>query len=556
MNLNPTLRKPSTKTAILLVILALVLGGAAYYLHRFFAGAKPPWYVKWQIDRYLKRQSGARSFKTDFNFNLAAEVSKLQTELAQCQTNASLLSTNVAEWRKEMQALTRECSAIQQELTQLRHKTNNLSSDLASHRKSLAAKEAAYVAMTTNKVSSMTNFTFPSLTNQQAIAAAIAELKNKVEPFLATLEPLRQQRQNLSAQLAEKRQLLQSKQKEIAEMENQLATGKKTDAATNEVALTADEMGALSNKLAEAKTSLAALQTERDELAKQFNAADNEWDKQRHPIARSLSVLQALTNIIATRETVASESSNLVSVVAEYNRKAALLSEKQAALASKQKDIAEAQKKLDVLRSRIAEIRKTLLDKSDQLAAQQTDFTAIYKAKFEKATTYSQMYNLLGQMLYVAKKLLEEPDSQRKRMGMWACSQAANFALNYIENQWLAARICEAYLLPNLHLANDPAPKTPLNPANLLLQCGTIFQAAGERDNYFLAMEMSIKKATSPSTKDYACYYLGREYEQAGRYDDALRIFRSMNNTNNYSYVVRRLPALERIAQLKTQKKN
>jgi tetratricopeptide (TPR) repeat protein len=176
------------------------------------------------------------------------------------------------------------------------------------------------------------------------------------------------------------------------------------------------------------------------------------------------------------------------------------------------------------------------------------------KSKLDTATTYRSMYELIGQQLYVSRRLSGSANPVHRRVALTAARQACNNALGATENFWLAARICEGYIWPNLDVADDPNWRGTLSVENLLMETANVFRQAEEMDKVISNYELLLTKATNPNRTDWARYQLAVTHDQAGNYSEALGYLKDIKNTNNYTKALNRMvPYLEQ--RIKAQQK-
>src|ERR1043166_4969776 len=63
-----------------IVALVVIFGAAAALGWRYITHPPRPWLVRWKLDRYLKSESHAGSFKVDFPFPTKAEMAGPKTK--------------------------------------------------------------------------------------------------------------------------------------------------------------------------------------------------------------------------------------------------------------------------------------------------------------------------------------------------------------------------------------------------------------------------------------------------------------------------------------------
>jgi tetratricopeptide (TPR) repeat protein len=170
--------------------------------------------------------------------------------------------------------------------------------------------------------------------------------------------------------------------------------------------------------------------------------------------------------------------------------------------------------------------------------------------KLAAAPTYAAIYHLIGQELWVADRLLESKNVDHRREGMQLALAASRHALDPAVNGWVAARICEGYLLPNLDAADEVTPRSPLSFDNLVRQCANLFGRNEEYPNAARVYEMCLAKAANATRADWARYQIADAYQQGGDPKTALTYLKQVQNTND-NRLNRRIAFLQR--QVATQ---
>jgi tetratricopeptide (TPR) repeat protein len=148
----------------------------------------------------------------------------------------------------------------------------------------------------------------------------------------------------------------------------------------------------------------------------------------------------------------------------------------------------------------------------------------------------------MGQELWLADQLLSSTNGATRQTGLQLAEQARQQALTVGESPWLAARICEAFIWPNLDVAEGGV---NLAADQLLVSAGLTFRQADETNNYIKNAELLIKKARNPARADHARFQLGLLYENMGNFEAALAQYRAIQNTNGMVSAARRIPTVE-----------
>jgi hypothetical protein len=72
------------------------------------------------------------------------------------------------------------------------------------------------------------------------------------------------------------------------------------------------------------------------------------------------------------------------------------------------------------------------------------------RAQYDAPPDYKTVYRLLGEHLVFAETLLNSSDTRQQQSGLRLVMQLSDIASDVAVDDWLSARICEAYLLPNI----------------------------------------------------------------------------------------------------------
>ncbi|MCX7872210.1 MAG: hypothetical protein N2487_02875 [Verrucomicrobiae bacterium] len=243
-----------------------------------------------------------------------------------------------------------------------------------------------------------------------------------------------------------------------------------------------------------------------------------------------------------------------------------------ATIANIQSQIAEKRKVIDAISKEIDPYSQDFKELRDQLNTYQqqvqlamnlnptnsfvvafTNFIKETRGKLNQAQTYRAMYGVIGEELWVADKLLESAHPGYRKYGLSIARQAALDSQNYAENYWLAAKIYEAYLMPNIQDATDTNWKMPLSMENVLNESVQAFKNVEETNNVIRAYQTFIDKVGGSARADWSRLQIALIHEQFGDYKEAIKYLKEIQNTNNFAAHIKRIPALE--AKLKEQPK-
>ncbi|MEI7732440.1 MAG: hypothetical protein WCO56_22910 [Verrucomicrobiota bacterium] len=548
----------SKRTVIVLGLLMLLGVGAGIGWWWINKPPQPVWYVKWQLWRCIKKQSGYSAFQYNYKFTNAPDVGAIQLKVTALESNVVPIQEANHKLYHEYADMEKDLAPVQKELVPLRTRLTGLRAELAAKSNRLANQEKQLAAILSNPPPVLTNYPVATLSDADALTKVVTALKSEVDPLSLPLQPLRDEIAALQAKIVEKNQAMLASRREIKLLTRELNGGKKAGPTTNEVVqLTPEEMTTLTNKINElTKNTMEPLQAEAANLQTQLTAKQQELTDKQKDFQPKLMTLNALINqqvaLLGVQTNLAWLRTNVPALQQELTEKQALADAKFGSISNKLQ-IYDTKRKLYLEKTRaltpqlneLANLRKEMTGKLKDFAAQQNDFNNGFRKKYDEAKTYAQMYTLLGQQLWVADELLEQPDPMR-RLGLFIANQTVSYAQDPIENSWLAARICEAYLVPNLDLAEDPNQRPPMTPDALLQQCAKVFRDNDESENLIQVLKLSIKKAGNNARGDQARFLLSREYENQGAYQEALNNLREIRNTNTWSrYLNRHIPYLE-----------
>ena len=142
-----------------------------------------------------------------------------------------------------------------------------------------------------------------------------------------------------------------------------------------------------------------------------------------------------------------------------------------------------------------------------------------FRTNQEHASTYREIYRFVGQQLAFAERLLTNQDMGQRSLAVAMASEAAAYTRTNAMNPWLSARICEAYLWPNLSLVD--ATNRPVIPIESVLNvCDVTFKEAGETNNILRNYEYMVTRVKRPS--ETTRYRLARLYQEVGEDAKAL----------------------------------
>ena len=504
LNQPLTIKAALSAMGLLLLGAALVFGGRTLF-HWLDSGPKSPRQIKRQIWSFLKKQAGRSDFhKPAYDFDLKQRVAQMQTNLTRFRQETAVLQTNLAtatlelrKWRGEGQklqeqqrAFSLEARRCEETLQQRQLRWTNLLNAL-----SLAQSNALRAD-----------------TNLAASSQAADTLQTATQEFTNLISGL------------------------LTNIAEQTALG------------------------AGARTNLAALKKDLNARQQDLQTARRNLADKRAEVAERQRALEGARNSLGAAQTnAATAQTNVAALQGELAAKRAVLQAKQqeveanaAAVAAGQKEVSRLQEQLQARRKELPERQRALQTAEQHLRTQLASFRTDTRQKVGQASSYENMYNLIGQQLYVSDRLLASRDPVEQQQGLSMAFDASQHALQGAEQAWLAARICEAYLLPNLALADEKG-RTGYSPDSLLAQCQTAFGQAEDFPNLVRGLRLSLDRAltNAPARADGVRYNLGFALERAGQYDPALDLYRQIKDTNYLRYADQRIAVVHALKEEK-----
>jgi len=282
---------------------------------------------------------------------------------------------------------------------------------------------------------------------------------------------------------------------------------------------------------------------------------------QREIVRSEANLKEAKVKLDAlTKRAVESQSSNGAAATLQSN--VMTLREQMASWEKSASRRSELQQKEEVLapivddlwefqRTWIADASSSGAGGSNSLVKARMQLLADAQEKLNRASSYEAMYQTVGQELFVAKHLLESGNREHRREGVNIALTAARHAIGYAMNGYVAARICEGYVLPNLDLATDRNARSTFNEENLLGQCADIFRRNEERNNVVRVYELYLQNVKNPARADWARSQIAMAYDQAGDSKNALAAWREIKDTNSFRFLSRRAARWEQDVKAK-----
>jgi len=171
----------------------------------------------------------------------------------------------------------------------------------------------------------------------------------------------------------------------------------------------------------------------------------------------------------------------------------------------------------------------TKASKVGNLMLPETTLSAYFRTNQQAASSYERMYRLIGEQLHVTENLLDEPDTTKRLTGIVMACEAGDYARTNAVNVWLAARISEAYLWPNIPFVETN--QAVVTADAVLNICDMSFKDAGETNNIIRNYELILaRNQRTPAQLDAARFRLAQVYIDLEEKEKALKLLKEIKN--------------------------
>jgi len=171
----------------------------------------------------------------------------------------------------------------------------------------------------------------------------------------------------------------------------------------------------------------------------------------------------------------------------------------------------------------------TKASKIGNLMLPETTLSPYFRTNQQVAASYERIYRLVGEQLYVSEKLLDESDTTKRLTGIVMACEAGDYARTNAVNVWLAARISEAYLWPNIPFVETN--QAVVTADALLNICDLSFKDAGETNNIIRNYELILaRNQRTPAQLDAARFRLAQVYIDLEEKEKALKLLKEIKN--------------------------
>jgi len=532
---QPLNLKSVLKTVGLLCVVFGILG-ICYYGYR--QAQSTIWYKKFQIRSYLKKNALKSNFKADFDFDIKTTIINLKADISNITNQIFLSNSNLTFLRERLSSLKKEREDLQYKLSRLKSKTSSLEESLLSSQRRLTNRQDEVTQSRSNVMMRTTTLEGlkkqadtlkakgSNLTNEMtALKDSLAKLRDNLNTARSNYNLAKTELKQKNTPIPEAQQVLTNLDSQIADFRKNIDTVSKTILSKeSELSNLRSEIANLNNTISEKENSL------KNHSADLKTLETNLFNLQTNITGITENVLKSRREQLEIGRQIAENEKNQKDVQGQINKLTA---------------------NLDDLRKKLVAQQRLLNAKEQEEKNQYAVFSRDILRKINEVSSYASYYQIIGQQLWTADKLLDSDSLEKKEMGIKIAYDAMRYALDYAQNFWLASRIVEAYLYPNIDiLKKNEQNKQFID--QMLTYCARAFQSAEEIDNLIFNYKLQLENAINEKRANQVRYYLGSVYEQTGDYEMAIYYLKQISDKTNFVYAVRRASFLEsRLNKLK-----
>ena len=164
---------------------------------------------------------------------------------------------------------------------------------------------------------------------------------------------------------------------------------------------------------------------------------------------------------------------------------------------------------------------------------------SLLKAQYETANDYKSIYRLLGEHLSICEKMLRSSDAKQQEKALRLLVELCQTSEDLAVDGWLAARICDGYLTPNLSKVEAAEQDKLIHFAN------RVYVAANEKDRTVDIYKMLLASTSPEKRSDQIRFRLADLLTTKGDYKEALLYFRQIKDTKLASNARQRIATVE-----------
>ncbi len=168
----------------------------------------------------------------------------------------------------------------------------------------------------------------------------------------------------------------------------------------------------------------------------------------------------------------------------------------------------------------------------------------VLEPRYEAPLDYKTVYRNIGEDLIIADQLINGTIERDQILGMKMITDLCDVAIDVAVDPWLAARISDGYLIPNLDKIEEK-PKNGPGREVFMIRARKIYKEAEETDRLIALGKSYLAQNPPVDRADRIRWSLGRELEQKGETKEALKYFREISHSSLTNEANKRITSLE-----------
>jgi tetratricopeptide (TPR) repeat protein len=132
-------------------------------------------------------------------------------------------------------------------------------------------------------------------------------------------------------------------------------------------------------------------------------------------------------------------------------------------------------------------------------------------------------YQVIHGQLALAQKMLQSKVALERVSGLTIALDTSYYAIDDLQDKWLAPRICEGFTLPYLRVASPHQQDSP-SQTTVAQGAASVYRKVGDGKKLLAAYRLYLDVASTPNTYDAALVRLADELQKQGQYDEALEL--------------------------------
>ena len=378
---------------------------------------------------------------------------------------------------------------------------------------------------------------------KQKTAATDAKSIQDIEIRIASLKAVNDELQKEKAAL--------SQSKEVSQTDT-TGTGQSSFDESVVLSKLQAKLDEIQGKIEALTKTIAQKENEAADLRRQLSSLNSTLaDREGSLKSYKNNLSQLETNLFNRQTNIAFLKTNALEKRREFLKAGQELAENEKMQAKIKEEIQKNNERLAELRKKLNSLQRELSQKEAEAANQYRYFARDIASKINGASSYAAIYHIIGQQLWVTERLLKSAEADKRVEAVKIAVDAMRYALDPAQNYWLAGRIAEVYLFPNINLLKGSEAYRQIID-QIFNYAVNAFQNNEEDDNVIRAYEMHLANTSDERRANTVRYYLSLQHEQKGDLEKALFYLRQITDKTNFAYAVNRIPSIEaRLEKLK-----